>query len=63
MQNGYGAKFDLHTATWVTHEYVVVAREKLNLPYSLVRLMEVHITDHKYFEEQQTIQPHVNALD
>jgi hypothetical protein len=62
-QNGYGAKFDLRTATWITHEYVVVASERLNLPYSLVMLMGAQITDHKYFEEQQAKNAHGSVLD
>ena len=63
VQNAYGAKFDLQRVTWITHEYVVVAFEKLNLPYSLVRLVEVHITDHAYFQKQQAQKTHGNALD
>jgi len=63
VQNAYGAKFDLQRTSWITPQYIVVAFEKLNLPYSLVKLVEVHITDHKYFDEQKSKQLHANALD
>jgi len=63
MQNAYGAKFDLQTATWTRPEYLVVAMEKVNLPYNLKRFVEVYLTDHAYFREQKAASHRGNSLD
>jgi hypothetical protein len=62
-QNAYGAKFDLQTASWTKTDYLVVAFEKINVPYNLKRLVEVTLTDRTYFQSQQAKKVHGSALD
>ncbi|AEU36094.1 hypothetical protein [Granulicella mallensis] len=63
VQNVYGAKFDLQTATWTKPDFLVVAFEKINVPYNLNRFIEITLTDHAYFQSEQAKKAHGSALD
>jgi hypothetical protein len=63
MQNTYGAKFDVESATWTKPDYLLSAFEKINVPYNLKKFVEITLTDRGYFQEQQAEQPHGNAID
>jgi hypothetical protein len=63
VQNAYGAKFDLQKASWTKPDYLVVAFEKINLPYNLKKFVEINLIDRSYFQSQQAKKAHGNALD
>lgn len=60
-QNGYGAKFDLQTASWSAANYVVMAFEKVNIPYNTKVFVELDLVDRQYWERQN--QKKASALD
>jgi hypothetical protein len=63
MQNQFGAKFDVQTATWVTSGVLAYATEEVNPNYSHPRYVRATFTDRKYFEAQQAKKHQSNALD
>ena len=61
MQNGYGATFDLQSASWATLAYVVDLTELINTPYNLKRYMFLRFISREYFDSKH--KPHGSSLD
>lgn len=62
-QNAYGAKFDLHTASWTKPDYLVAAVEGINLHYDHPKYTVIVLEDRSYFQSQEAKKAHGNALN
>jgi hypothetical protein len=63
MQNAYGAKFDLHNASWTKPGYLVVVLEAIDLHRDHPSYVVIDLQDRAYFQSQQTKKARGSALD